>query len=438
MNKYWLRSGSINFLQSITTLILAFGSYFMLVRVIPKGEFGIWVLFLTTTSIIEVARISLIQNGLVKHLSSNDDGNRRNINTASLVLNILFTILIIACLFGVSGLLSELLNSPQLRFMLYAYCITSVILIPYAQFSYILQANLNFKGLFISTTSRNLLFFIFSVLIYNQLISSSLFLLVVFHGLSAMIGSITGYYVSKRHLTFSSHIDWQWVLKLYKYGKYTIGTGIGSILNSSVDQLMLGSIISTSSVAIYNASLRVPNLINIPANVIATIVFPKSSKFNKDESVDIIRNFYEKFVGVNLAIIIPMVIFVFIFPTFVITFIAGQNYIDSVPLLKVMILYTLFVPFGRQFGTTFDSVGYPNINFYVTILNALINIVLNYFLIKSLGIMGAVYGTLISYILSLIIIHTILYKLFQVRPLMFVKHIVLTYSQGVKFLQSRL
>ena len=65
-NSYWLKSGSVTFLMGIITVLLGFGSFFILVRVLLKAEFGMWVLFLTTTSIVEVVRQSLIQNGFVK------------------------------------------------------------------------------------------------------------------------------------------------------------------------------------------------------------------------------------------------------------------------------------------------------------------------------------------------------------------------------------
>lgn len=436
MNRYWLKSGSFNFMQLVSTIILAFGSYFMLVRVVPKSDFGVWVLFLTITSIIEVARISLLQNGLVKYTASILKHEKSYLNTASLTLNILFTVLIILLLLALSGYISRLLNSPQLKVMLYFYCITSIILIPFTQFSFMLQANLNFKGLFISVTSRHLLFFVLSFIVYLQLFEISLFQLVVFHAIAALLGSITGFFVLRKQLIFSSQISWSWIVKLFKYGKYTVGTGLGSILNSSVDQLMIGSIISSSSVAVYNAALRVPNLINIPANVIATILFPQSSKLDKSESQEKIRDYYERSVGINLAIIIPAVIFVLIFSELVITIIAGKNYIDAVQILKVMIIYTLMVPFGKQFGTILDSIGYPNLNFYVTILSALANVVLNYFMIHSYGVMGAIYGTLISYILSLVVIHSILYKIIKVRPFVFVNHIISFYTKGFVSLRN--
>jgi lipopolysaccharide exporter len=65
-SNYWLKSGTYTILQRFFNVLFGFGAFAILVRVMPKNEFGVWALFVSVTSLIEVARIGLIQNALKK------------------------------------------------------------------------------------------------------------------------------------------------------------------------------------------------------------------------------------------------------------------------------------------------------------------------------------------------------------------------------------
>ena len=70
---YWLISGLYAFFEKSATYLFGFGSVFILYRVLEVSEMGIWVLFLTICAFLEVTRMGLIQNALVKFLSSEDE-----------------------------------------------------------------------------------------------------------------------------------------------------------------------------------------------------------------------------------------------------------------------------------------------------------------------------------------------------------------------------
>ena len=71
---------------------------------------------------------------------------------------------------------------------------------------------------------------------------------------------------------------------------------------------------------------------------------------------------------------------------------------DALPLL----------PFSRQFGTLLDSIGKPHINLRLTIISSIINLFFSYLGIINFGVIGAAYGTLLTYITSFIIIQVYL------------------------------
>src|SRR5690606_40764722 len=91
------------------------------------------------------------------------------------------------------------------------------------------------------------------------------------------------------------------------------------------------------------------------------------------------------------AVLFPVLIFVLAFTEFIITLVASKGYLDTVSILQVTILYSIFTPFGRQFGTILDSIGKPKITFSIVLLNLVLNIISNYIFINAFGVIGAAY-----------------------------------------------
>ncbi|MEZ4686745.1 MAG: polysaccharide biosynthesis C-terminal domain-containing protein [Bacteroidia bacterium] len=120
--------------------------------------------------------------------------------------------------------------------------------------------------------------------------------------------------------------------------------------------------------------------------------------------------------GSLLAVIIPGILIVSLIPDWIITLLAGKDYLDAVPVLSLTILFGLFIPFTRQFGTILDSIGKPALNFAFILVGAVINVGLNYLFIKvmGLGLIGAAIATLCTHGCTFIATQLVLRKVLQV------------------------
>lgn len=413
---YWLKSGFLSLFEKGSVFVFSFGAVFIFARVFTKTEFGTLALFYTIASFIEVGRNGLIQNALVKFTSTADDITKPLITTASLILGITITLIIIALLYPFAPYLANFLNAPQLTPLLRIYCITTSILVIFHQFNHIQQANLDFKGIFWSNFLQKGLFFLYFLILYLMSIEITLEKVAFFQIATASLGGIVSYIIGKKYIQFSSQIDFKSMLELFKFGFFVFGTNLNTMLNKSIDRLMLGSLIGPIATGIYDWAMRITNLVEVPTFSIAAIVFPQSARRSKTEGNEAIKYLYERSVGLILAIVVPFILFVFFFAKYIILFIASEKYLDSVPLLQVTILFGFIIPYAVQFGTILDSMGKPKINFWFTLVGAILNIIFNYLFIQQFGVMGAAYGTLLSYIIIFIGTQTVLYKLIGVKP----------------------
>lgn len=413
--QYWLKSGLLTIVQNFSGVFFGFASFFFLVRLLTKHDFGTWTLFMSTITILESVRNGLIQSALIKFISSTEKEEHPQIITASFTISGIITIVCVIVNLCFAHLLAELWNSPELTYMFYFYNLTFLISGVFTQFNCIETANLDFKGVFVTNFIRQGSFFAYILFVFLFNVKLEMLHLVWAQIFSAIISVVPAYFYVRSGLIFTKisdvfKNDAVWIKKLFGYGKYAFGTSVSSLLSGTIDQMMLGAMLSPAASGAFNIAVRITNLIDIPTNAMAVIVFPQSARRMATEGKDAIKYLYEKSVGTTLAILLPGVVFLYFFADWVIWLIAGAKYADSIPLLRVTLLYCLLIPYGRQFGTVLDSMGRTKITFYLVLCTALINLGLNYLLIGQFGVMGAAYATLCSNVVGFVVAQRVLSK----------------------------
>jgi lipopolysaccharide exporter len=100
-------------------------------------------------------------------------------------------------------------------------------------------------------------------------------------GATAVGAVIAWAYVKDMASKFAKKINWGTVKELYHFGKFTFGTNISSMFVKSTDSWMIGRLVSTAAVAIYNPAIRIANLVEVPTLTIAIDCFSSSSPENE-------------------------------------------------------------------------------------------------------------------------------------------------------------
>ena len=436
---YWLKSGFFTIAFRLSVIIFGLGSVMLLLRGLSKDDFGTWVIFSAVTAFIEVGRMGLLRNALIKFLAESDnDDDYARISTASFALNALLTLLFIIILCALAIPLGQWYQDAQLTQMLFIYCFTTTILIPFTQFNSVQQGNFDFVGTFWSNFTRQGLFFFYILTLFVLGNEFTLLGLAQFQIVTAAFGALVSWWFTRPYIKMSSKIDFRWLSALFHYGKFVFGTNLSTMLYKSIDKLMLGLMVGKAAAGIYELAIKITNLAEVPTFSIASILFPQSAKQAKTEGLGGVKELYEKSVGAILAILLPFIAFVMLFPEWMITIIGSSKYLDAVPVLRLTMLYGLFIPFAVQFGTVLDSIGKPKINFYFTLLGAGLNIILNYIFISNYGLVGAAYGTLSTYMVTFVFMQWMLYIELKVKFYNVFRHILPFYKEAIVIIQQYL
>ncbi|MEM0995186.1 MAG: oligosaccharide flippase family protein, partial [Bacteroidota bacterium] len=229
LKSYWIKSGFLTLMERFSNQFLALISVMILFRALTKAEVGQWAAFLSIVTIVEVGRTGLLQNALVKFLSTARDDRYKKIATASLYLNVLVSICLVVPLFFLAAPISEMVRIPDLEHLLKLHCLTTLALIPFLQFNFMQQSNLEFRGIFWGTFVRQSIYFLYILLFFLLDLKIELPNLVLIRTLGIASGAFFSYYFARPFLQFETSVSWEWVWKLFHYGKFVMGTNLSTM-----------------------------------------------------------------------------------------------------------------------------------------------------------------------------------------------------------------
>lgn len=428
----WIKPGLYTTFDKISVVLLGFVNFFILARVLTKNDFGVWVLFTGLVSIFETLREGFIKQPMIAYLASTERGTYSRIGSASLSLNIIYSLLVSLIIILLSIPLEIFWNAYPLAALLKIYAITNLLFIPFSHFEYLQQSRFDFKGIFFSHFLRSIILTIVVIILVIVKVDIHL----PFLAFISLVANFMGLLVCMK-------FGWQYRHKLVKpsienlkriagFGQFSFGTNLASLTIRNMDSWMLGKMLSAVSVAAYNPAIRIANLVEIPTLTVANLVFTKMAQNYQVDDHVYSSQLYERSVGFLLALMIPLAVILFIFSNEIVVLIAGSKYLESGYLLKITAFYTIFIPFGRQFGILLDSIRRPSLNFYFIIASAIINIVLMYFFINQWGIKGAAFATLLTYLIRFVSQQVLLNRMLGISTISVFRKVPAYYAESFK------
>jgi len=432
---YWFRSGSYSLLAYGSQLGFAFISFLVLVRLLPEYEFGVWVLFMTVTSFAEMARIGLIQNGLVKFCAEAPEHYDR-IVSAGLLLNTLAALGLGLLLIGLGYPLARLWSTPELAQLLWWY-LPYVLVFGTARFiDFVHMANGDFRGIFFSKFAYGFLFLIFVLGWWQWYGAVEVFWLPVLQIAAAMVSLLIMLSYRRRYMRLGN-LDRKWVGRLFHFGKYVLGTNFSSMLFNKMDLMMVGAFINPVAVAIYNVAARITNYMEAPMTSMAQVIYPRLAEANRQPDNASVTLLYEKSIAFLMALMIPFSIGVLLLAEPIVLLLAGAPYTEAAPVLSILVAAVFIKPWGRLFGITLDAIGRPRLNFGVLAFSLLLNIGLNLLLIPWYGIRGAAFATLIAIWINIIAGQIIIRRILPVDHWKIIREIFALYQRSVIIVRTK-
>ncbi|WP_159022154.1 flippase [Formosa sp. L2A11] len=166
-------------------------------------------------------------------------------------------------------------------------------------------------------------------------------------------------------------------------------------ISNWTDIFMLGNMVSKKDVGIYNASYKLASIALVVINSINVILAPKISELFSKGKIDEINTEVQKATKLVSLITIPMVLVLIIFSTQLLS-LFGPEFVEGKLALIIISIGLLFNALSGSVGQILSMTNHQKTLRNFTIYSAVLNIILNYFFIKSYGFVGAALASMIS------------------------------------------
>ncbi len=352
----------ISFTTTVSTSILGFLGILILSRMFNPSQLGEWMIYITAWTLADMLRSGLVQNALIRYYSAQNN----NVYTgAAWVLGIGFTVFAIIGLF-IIGFFTPLSNTivGQLSWLLMAS-------LPYSVALWQQQAEQRFDRLLLLRLGFSVSFFgMLLVAAWLKQSSENLAIIqtLVYGFLSALAMLLNWTNIGSIRTCKRLHL-----FELWKFGRYSVMTLLGTNLLKSSDTFLLGAFLNPSVVAFYNLPYKLIEIVEIPIRSMVMTILPKwASKSHQSKSI---LKLVSQEVLQMMIFVLPIAVACFLFAEDFMVLMGGETYRSSASLLRIFAVYSLFLPFDRLIGVALDAHGKPKLNTIKVAIMAIINII---------------------------------------------------------------
>jgi O-antigen/teichoic acid export membrane protein len=291
-------------------------------------------------------------------------------------------------------------------------------LFPLSETPYQIIFVLSFTGLLQSLTVIDSFFqsevqskYIMQVQIAGNLISAAVKLLLIVTGMPLIyfayalifdVGLLSGGYVLTYQRKGRNILNWVFdkklATRLLNLSWPLIISGIMVSVYMKIDAIMLKEILGkdgTAAAGAYATVVMFSEALNFVPVAIVTSLFPAILNARRDDPVRYqkrLQNLFDLMVWLSLAFAI-----VISFASPLIYTLFNPEYAQAAPVLSMHVWGSVFVFLGVASGQFLIAEGFSKLTFVRTGIGAIINILLNFALIPTMGMMGTAIATVIAY-----------------------------------------
>ena len=208
--------------------------------------------------------------------------------------------------------------------------------------------------------------------------------------------NIINYFYAKKYckVKFTKNIDWNKHLKpIMTLFAMTVTTTV----YVSSDTTILGFLCTDYEVGIYSVSVKIYTIVKTILSSVLIVSIPRLSAMLGNNDYIGFRSVAEEIYKILITVLLPFVIGIIMLRNEVILIISSKEYVEAVTsmvFLSIALLFSLGAWFWGQ--CILIPIKKENVVFKVTVLSAMLNLVLNFFLIPTWKENGAAFTTILA------------------------------------------
>jgi len=377
-----------------------------LVRYLGVENYGILSFALALTSMLGIFADFGLNTLMTREIVRNDD-------LATKYLNNIFSIklLMVSVLMILVVLFMKLFNYPSELAYVLIFMMIYLIFSTFSNFyAALFQAYEKLEYQSIASILNSILMLIGVLILIN--FNYGLIIVSVLYAMAAGLTLICYFIISYKIFNFampSLVLDWDFWKPTIKTAAQFGLIGVFVTLYIWIDSIMLSFMQGNEAVGLYNAAYRIVLILLFIPTVVNSAIFPVMSRVyvSSTNSLEIIVEKYFKFM---VLIGIPLGVAITLLSSQIIILIFGNAFIQSVPILQILIWATVLSFGNAAFVQLFQSTNKQILLTKITFLGMIVNIALNYLLIPKFSYIAASFNTLITEFIILALVMIMAYR----------------------------
>lgn len=415
------KGAGIAFVGLLLGKIFAYLTRVFIARTMGPETYGLLSMGIAITSFLTIFSLFGLNLGLIRFIAYyRGKKNLRKIKGSifsSLKISLPMSIVFSLVLFLFSEQISIFFSKPGLFSVIQTFSLIPVFsVLMYLSFSILMGFNLIKNKVYVVDIGKNLSTLVFVIIFF--FLGFKIFGAILAFVFGFLFSAILGlYYVKKIILPKIKKIKGVYVGKeLFLFSWPLLMVAVLLMVLSYTDVLMLGYFDTAANVGIYNAALDICILLAFIKTAFGSIFIPTISNLYSHKNIKEIRKIYKISTRWMFSAVFPLFLLLVLFPDKILNILFGKDFVlGSHSLMILAFGYLIDAFFGINEKTTI-SIGKTKVNFYLTLLAAISNIILNLILIPIYGMMGAAIAMTTALILYNLLLLLYLHRKIKIQP----------------------
>lgn len=338
----------------ITTAVLA--------RLLTPEQFGVVGYATLAVSYLAVLKDLGLGSALIQRQEQVEEA-ADTVFTLNLLLGVVLTLLTLLVAPLVARYFREPMVTPILRVLAFSFVINALGAIHTVR----LQRQLDFRRKAVPDIGRSLVKGIVSIGL--ALTGFGVWALVI----GQLAGSVAGVALSWfmfpwwPRLRFATHL----VRQMMNFGLTVIGTDGLTIVNDTLDYLIVGRVLGSAALGIYTLAYRLPELLVFNLLwVLSSVIYPAYSSVQAETAV-LEQAFWTTTRYIEL-VIVPLCLGLMLAADPLVRVVFGERWLDAIPVMRLLALYALVRSIGYHIGDIYKATGRPDILLKLGIVSLLV------------------------------------------------------------------
>ncbi len=192
--------------------------------------------------------------------------------------------------------------------------------------------------------------------------------------------------------------------------------GFFATIYGQIDSVMMGYWGQITQTGWYNAAYRIIGATLIPVNLLGASFFPMLSNLLK-EPKEKLQRAWDYYLQLMIFLAVPLVIGGIILASEIIRFVYGTEYLASITAFQILMFTVGFSFLISPFYQIIVVFNHQKKFFWISLIGALVNFILNLIIIPKYSLYGAAFTTLVTFCLMFILSLRIVYRFIPITSL---------------------